>query len=75
MPEQDLDIDLQNVHGDLTEWIVQPGVERKIRRLFCNFLLSFEEEGAKVYQQKIKQMKAGEGCCCYKVYVCGGVAV
>lgn len=45
----------------MSEWIVQPAVERKIRRLFVNFLCTFEdEERSKVYVTRIKDMVASE---------------
>ncbi len=57
-----MDIDLDNIDGRaLAEWIVQPAVERKVRRVFVNFLLTFQDaEGSKVYVQRIKDMQSSE---------------
>jgi hypothetical protein len=54
-------VDIRNIRGPVAEWIVQPAVERKIRRLFVNFLCTFEdEERSKVYVTRIKDMVASE---------------
>lgn len=54
----DVDVDIENAHGPLSEWMVQPTVERKAMRLFVNFLLTFEDEGEQVYVQRIKEMQS-----------------
>lgn len=57
---QDVDVDIENVHGTVSEWIAQPGVARKVRRVFCTFLLSYvDEENHAVYKQRIQSMVAG----------------
>ncbi len=53
-------MDIVNAHGPLSEWMVQPTVERKAMRLFVNFLLTFEDEGEQVYVQRIKEMQSSE---------------
>ena len=59
--QDEVDIDLDNVQGRIAEFIVQPAVERKVCRVFVNFLLTYEdEEGNKIYQQRIKDMQSGE---------------
>ena len=57
----EMDVDLENIQGRIAEWIVQPSVERKVRRVFVAFLLTYEDdEGNKVYQQRIKDMQSSE---------------
>jgi hypothetical protein len=59
-PLKDVDIDLENIRGHVSEWIVQTGVNKKIRRVFRDFLLTYEDnEKGKEYVQKITSMKSG----------------
>eukprot|EP00955_Chlamydomonas_euryale_P062121 358290-Chlamydomonas_euryale.AAC.3 len=59
-PRQDVDVDIENVHGSVAEWIAQPGVARKVRRVFCAFLLSYvDEDNNHIYKQRIQDMVSG----------------
>ena len=60
---QEAEIELENIQGNISEWIAQAAVERKVRRVFVNFLLTFEDEdGSKIYRQRIQDMQSSESC-------------
>ena len=58
---QEAEVELENIQGNISEWIAQPNVERKVRRVFVNFLLTYEDEdGSKVYRQRIQDMQSSK---------------
>ncbi|KAG1677625.1 hypothetical protein FOA52_010406 [Chlamydomonas sp. UWO 241] len=67
--DQDVDIDIDNVHGSVSEWIAQPGVARKVRTTFCRFLTSFvDENNSKIYVDRIKDMVSNGHRSCSVIY-------
>ncbi|GAX74193.1 hypothetical protein CEUSTIGMA_g1642.t1 [Chlamydomonas eustigma] len=56
----DMDVQLGNKEGrPLSEFVTQPAVVKKVQRVFMNFLLTFQDEdGSKIYTQRIKEMQS-----------------
>ena len=56
---EELALDYEDPKGKLSKWIVEPRTKRWILRNFKTFLLEFvDEQGNKIYQQRIREMCA-----------------
>eukprot|EP00798_Chlamydomonas_sp_ICE-L_P026366 gene26366-17459_t len=56
--QQAVPINIEEVKGKLSEWIIEDQVSAEIKRRFRSFLRTFEEEGHSYYTNKIRVMQS-----------------